>query len=1005
MNKLILITIGLFSFIASSLAQPIFPENDIRTPKEGKYAFTNGIIFIDYAKSLQNGTLLIKNGFVEKVGEDISIPKGYIIIDLKGKYLYPSFIDPYSNYGMSEEKKEGKGNVFSKKEQIKSSTLGPYNANEAIKSSYNAAKNFSIDSKAAENLRSEGFGVVASFRSDGLARGTSALVSLTDESDNKALIKEKASANYSFTKGSSKQMYPISKMGYISLLRQSYLNATWYSSNKNVPFTDLDLVAWTDNQSLPQIFDTNGWLEILRADKLGDEFNVQYILKGGGDEYQNTEALKKTNATLIIPVDYPVAYDVEDPLDAKEVSLAKMKHWEMAPSNASTLEKNGIEFSFTTAGLKKLDMFLPNVRKAIKYGLSEKAALKALTYTPAKILEEEKIGNLQKGSYANLIICSKAIFEEDASIIENWVQGKAYHLKELDVPNYEGVYDLTIDSAIYSMEIKGKAGSQKATIVIDDSTSIDVKTILSENLIDLSFSMNDEKGVIRLSGWKEGNNFIGKGQKVDGSWISWNANFKEGLEGEEKPSIENTKADNYIGKTLYPFTAHGNYTLAHQENILIKNATLWTNEEDGILLETDILLLNGKISSIGKNLSSENARIIDGTGKHVSSGIIDEHSHIAASSINDLAVNSSMVRIGDVIDPSDNNIYNALSGGVTAVQILHGSANPIGGQSALIKLRWGLGPEEMKIKDTDGFIKFALGENVKRSYNPSSIRFPQSRMGVEQIFMDAFTAALEYEESWMLYNALSKKEKANTLPPRRDLALETMVEIINKERFISCHSYVQSEINMLMNVAEQFGFSVNTFTHILEGYKVADKMKAHGVGASTFSDWWAYKWEVRYAIPYNASIMNDVGLVVAINSDNAEMGRRLNQEAAKSIKYGGMSEVEAWKMVTLNPAKLLHLDDRMGSLKVGKDADVVIWSSNPLSIYAKAETTIVDGIVYFDIQMDSKKNQEILKERARLIQKMIAAKQGGAKTQKSMSSKKKAFHCDDIMMETKSTNN
>ncbi len=440
------------------------------------------------------------------------------------------------------------------------------------------------------------------------------------------------------------------------------------------------------------------------------------------------------------------------------------------------------------------------------------------------------------------------------------------------------------------------------------------------------------------------------------------------------------------------------------ETVLLKNATLWTNESEGIIEQTDILLIDGKISNIGKNLSASGAKVIDATGKHVTSGIIDEHSHIGASSINDIATNSGMVRIGDVLNPTDYNIYNALAGGVSVVQILHGSANPIGGQSALIKLRWGSNPEGMKIKGADGYIKFALGENVKRSSNPNSVRFPQTRMGVEQVYVDAFSSAVAYDKKWKAYNGLSKKAKAGALAPRRDLAMETMSEIINKKRFVSCHSYVQSEINMLMKVADQFDFNINTFTHILEGYKVADKMKAHGVGASTFSDWWAYKWEVRYAIPYNAAIMHNAGLVVAINSDDAEMGRRLNQEAAKSVKYGGMSQEDAWKMITLNPAKLLHLDDRMGSLKVGKDADVVVWSGNPLSVYSKVETTIIDGVIYFDSQKDAEMDVWIEKERARLIQKMKAAKKNGSETQKPKGEKPKSFHCDDLTVDLTTLN-
>jgi len=272
----------------------------------------------------------------------------------------------------------------------------------------------------------------------------------------------------------------------------------------------------------------------------------------------------------------------------------------------------------------------------------------------------------------------------------------------------------------------------------------------------------------------------------------------------------------------------------------------------------------------------------------------------------------------------------------------------------------------MKFANWDPFIKFALGENVKRSYSSYSNRFPDTRMGVEQVLIDAFTRAKDYQ------NAGPNK--------RKDIELETLSEILNHKRFITCHSYVQSEINMLIHVADTFGFKVNTFTHILEGYKVADKMKAHGAAASTFSDWYNYKSEVQDAIAYNPAIMQKVGLTVAVNSDDAEMARHLNQEAAKSVKYGNVPELEAFKMCTINPAIMLHVADRVGSIKVGKDADLVLWTDNPLSVYAHPEKTMVDGIVYFDVQKDEAMRKQIASERSRLIQKMILAKKDGAKT-------------------------
>ncbi|WP_410477242.1 amidohydrolase [Polaribacter sp. Hel1_85] len=463
--------------------------------------------------------------------------------------------------------------------------------------------------------------------------------------------------------------------------------------------------------------------------------------------------------------------------------------------------------------------------------------------------------------------------------------------------------------------------------------------------------------------------------------------FKKVKKDSKKKKDNKKKEDDLtLLPVSYPNVGYGNFTLPKQETILIKNATVWTSEEVGILENTDVLIKDGKITAIGKNLKSRSAKVIDGTGKYLTAGIIDEHSHIATSAVNEAGHNSTAeVSIEDVVNPTDMNIYRNLAGGVTSIQILHGSANPIGGRSAIIKLKWGENAEGLIYKDSPKFIKFALGENVKQSNwgANNNIRFPQTRMGTEQVFIDYFQRAKEYD-------ALKKSGK----PYRKDIELETLAEIINKERFISCHSYVQSEINMLIKVAEKFNFNINTFTHILEGYKVADKMKKHGVGGSTFSDWWAYKYEVLDAIPYNAAIMHNQGITVAINSDDREMSRRLNQEAAKIIKYGGVSELEAWKMVTINPAKLLHLDNRTGSIKVGKDGDVVLWSHNPLSIYAKAEKTIIDGTIYFDIEKDLEKRSAIKSEKSKLLKMMLAEKMNGGKTVMPKKKRNQHFHCD-----------
>jgi imidazolonepropionase-like amidohydrolase len=326
-----------------------------------------------------------------------------------------------------------------------------------------------------------------------------------------------------------------------------------------------------------------------------------------------------------------------------------------------------------------------------------------------------------------------------------------------------------------------------------------------------------------------------------------------------------------------------------------------------------------------------------------------------------------LIRAGDVVDPEDQTIYRQLAGGVTLSHTLHGSANPIGGQSVLIKERWGHNAEELKVENQVGFLKHALGENVKRSTN----RYPNTRMGVEQIIRDAYQRAVDYNAEWKAWNTLKPADRLGKIPPRRDLELDAIVDVLEKRSFIVCHTYVQSEGTMILNLAKDFGVKVNSLIHFNEGYKIADQIVEHGAAASVFSDWWDYKYEVYEGITYNAALLLSQGVLTCIHSDDAEQGRRLNQEAAKIMKYGGISETEALKLVTINPAKILHLDDRLGSIKAGKDADLVLWTDNPLSIYARASKTIVDGTIYFDEEQDAKMKEQIDSERNRIIANVL----------------------------------
>ncbi|HLY70370.1 MAG TPA: amidohydrolase family protein, partial [Puia sp.] len=873
----------------------------------------------------------------------------------------------------------------------------------------------------AKPLRDLGFGTVLTHEKDGIARGTGVIVTLANEKENLVIVKERASAHYSLNKGNSTQSYPGSLMGVIALIRQTYLDAQWYKNKPPKEGLNLSLQAWIDSQNLPQIFEANDKWNDLRADRIGDEFGVQYIIKGGGNEYQRIDDIAATKASFILSLNYPQPMDVEDPNDARFVSLADMKHWELAPTNPAALEKANINFCLTTADLKDVKQFTANLRKALDNGLSEAKAFDALTKTPAILLNVyDKIGSLDAGKLANFLITTGPIFDEKTVIIQNWVQGKKYGVKEDEWNNAKGIYNLTLTSAsgtsTYILDVKN---NNSASVIAKDTMA--TKFNYDGKLIALSFSApaerkrslrdTSEKNVppqrrrsggertgasFLLSGVANGDVWNGNGEDSAGNRITWTANFSKATAS----STDSVRKKNqpHVGKVVYPFDGYGWDELPKQENILIKNATVWTSEQEARLENTDVLVKNGKIVQIGKNLSDASAKTIDGTGKFLTAGIIDEHSHIAAASINEGAHSvTSEVRIGDNLNPEDISIYRELSGGVTSAHILHGSANSIGGQTQLIKLRWGVDDEGLKFKNWDPFIKFALGENVKRTTSQNNNRFPDTRMGVEEVMMDAFTRAKDYENEMKAAEANNNKRVGSGTVVRRDLQLDALVEILNKKRFITCHSYVQSEIIALMRVADKFGFRVNTFTHILEGYKVADKMKVHGANASTFSDWWAYKTEVQDAIAYNATIMQKVGLNVCINSDDAEMARRLNQEAAKSVKYGGMSEDDAWKMVTINPAKALHVSDRVGSIKVGKDADLVLWSDNPLSIYAKPFTDIIDGTIYYDVERDMKLRKHISEERNRLIQKMLAEKKSGAPTQAGTPSFEVLLSCGDHM--------
>ncbi|MBK7142339.1 MAG: amidohydrolase family protein [bacterium] len=974
--------------LATGLGAQTTPPFGVRTKTPDLKAYINARIVVSPDLTIPSGILIVEQGKIQAVGEKVQIPDGAVVVDLKGKTIYPGFIDPYGQYGLPVPEKPNRQR--NARPQYEANRQGADSWNDAIHAELNTVSGFSPDAKRAEELLRQGITTVQSGSLDGVFRGRS-FVTLVDTGLSNGLLLKTHSWHFaSFNKGMSTQEYPSSLMGSIALIRQSFLDVDWYrkahaayrlNPQQPMPEFNLSIAALGQLANEPIIFETDDELSLLRAGRISAEFKIPFIHVGSGHEYERAAEIAALNQTLIIPVNYPKPPNVKEAEDDLDVNLADLRYWEQAPANAAMLDKAAIKFAFTTYRLKETSQFLKNIRQAISYGLSPSVALAALTTVPARICGlESELGTLERGKLANFIITDGDIFSETTHLFGAVVKGDRREFIPLDQVDFRGNYLMGLNGRELSLSLKGQLDTLRGEIKSGDTKlSLDqINVTRDEMTFALRMDSLGMQGVARIAFRKENDRLVGRATMPDLSIENIQATLSSPFDPAAADSAKTKKPPSLVSNVTFPNKAYGVTQLPPVANLLIRNATIWTSEADGILENTDLLIQNGKIVRIGKSIPEPaGATIIDGTGKQLTAGIIDEHSHIAGSGdINEgTLITTPEVRIGDIIDPDDINLYRAVASGVTTLQILHGSANPIGGQAQIIKPRWGASSEELKFANTIPTVKMALGENVKQSNwgEQYSIRYPQSRQGVESILRDVYQAAREYGDDWKKYNALPAREKERTIPPRRDLNLEATLDIITNKMLIHCHSYVYTEILMLMRLAEEFGFKVQNFTHVTEGYKVADEMAKHGATASSIVDWWAYKFEVYDAIPHNPAMMNERGIITSINSDSPELGRRLAHEAAKSIMYGGMSELDAIKMVTINPAKQLKIDDRVGSIKVGKDADLVVWNGNPLSIYSKPEMTLIDGRVYFDIETDLKARVAILTEKAALIQKALSA--------------------------------
>lgn len=966
------------------------------------HALVGARVIIAPGRVLETGTVLIRDGLIVDAGPDVPVPGEARVWNLTGKWLYAGFIDSYSE-------QSGSGDGL------------PTYWNKQVKAEQRVADRYKPDAELNKSYRSQGFALRLTAPTAGIVKGHSALVTTSDLQSNHALVREQAALHFKLTPViTENREYPVSPMGAVALIRQSLHDAQWHGkaweafrtragAARPEASAALDALQTALAAQEPVVIDAPDELYFLRAAQLANEFGLNVIVRGSGREYRRLEAIRATGRAVIVPLDFPKVPDVRLPEAAANVPLEKLLHWDLARENAARLDKAGVRFALTSYGLKDRTQFLPAVRQAVERGLTADAALRALTVTPAELLGlADRAGMIERGKAAHLVVADGDLFTGETQVLATWVDGRHYEVHNGDTPDVRGVWETTLikpDGAADVWQLKltgkpdkitGKALTQEAEATVDQ-----VAATRERLQIRLTGDALGVTGVVRISAAPQ------PGSEGEVTWqghVVWpdetqsavtlrrTGGPEAAVEPDKKPAADEAVAaassqekeppkdkDAPPTRALFePNFPLGEFGLAaapeQSAAVAFEHATVWTSGPAGVVSDATVLVRSGKIVAVGRDVAvPAEAQRVDCRGRHVSPGIIDCHSHIAT----DGGVNesgqavSAEVRIGDFVDCDDVNIYRQIAGGVTSSNILHGSANPIGGQNQVLKLRWGAGPEEMKFAGAPPGIKFALGENVKQANwgDKFTTRYPQTRMGVDELIRDEFRAAQDYRRRWDAW----RKNPAG-LSPRVDLELEAVAEVVEGRRLIHCHSYRQDEILALLRNCADFGIRIATLQHILEGYKVADVMAQYGVGGSSFSDWWAYKFEVLDAIPYNGALMHNAGVVVSFNSDDAELARRLNLEAAKAVKYGGVPEAEALKFVTLNPARQLGIADRVGSLEPGKDADLAVWSASPLSNYARCEQTWIDGRKYFDRSEDAQRRAETDRRRAALVQRALASK-------------------------------
>jgi len=1005
------------------------PTEGLHQAKPEWVLITGATVHVTGDRAIENCSVLIHGDKIVEVGANIQAPAGTRVVAGELKHVYPGFIDALLPLGTTESAATNNtywnGNIRPDRSMAMSGNLADAKVSDRRQAGFTAAL------VAPNSGIVQGSSAIYLLSDEATSRSLlKADVALHLQLTTRFTFGERPAGGPNSPMGA----YALARQTMIDAAwyRDAWQVARTNTSVERPEQNDsLALLQPVIDGSMPVVVGASNEIFVLRTARFAREFGLRLIVAGSGNEYRRIDEIAKLNLPIIIPVDFPDGPKVASPSDALNVSLEDLMHWDHAPENPARLAAAGVQFAFTANGLAKPADFLKQIRTAVKRGLDPAAALNAATSVPARMFGvDDQVGTVERGKYANLFITDGPLFEEKSKIVATLVAGELFEHSPEPARKFDGLWELetagetgnlklaiTTDPKLSAKVFGSDAaetdeGTEVKSAATEDtrfSGSFDGKPLQKEGSVLLHMNIDvAEQGtgsillpdgvLVPFTAKRTGD--APKPKRGEGGRKATEGKDGEAKgDGESKPEetkpagdaepADDKKADEKEGEDKggdkkeagpasypvnYPFGDFGRTPMPERPaSVLIRNVTVWTCGPQGIVENGNVLVENGRISRVtGPDEPLPEASLtIDGKGMHLTPGIIDCHSHMATDS----GVNESVqaitaeVRIGDFIDCDDITIWRQLAGGVTSSNILHGSANPIGGQNQVIKLRWGLNDDQMKFAEAPQGIKFALGENVKRSNRSGGDtpeRYPTSRMGVEQLMHDTFRAAREYQAKQDAWKTLK-----TGLPPRRDLELDAIAEILDGTRWIHCHSYRQDEILALIRVLDEYGITIGTFQHIMEGYKVADAIAKHGGMASAFSDWWAYKVEVYDAIPFGGAIMHNAGIVVSFNSDDGELARHLNHEAAKAVHFGGVPEEEALKFVTLNPAKQLRIDQYVGSIEAGKQADLVLWSGHPLALTSRCEQSWIDGRKYYDRAEAEKLAGEQATWKAALIQKIL----------------------------------